>query len=412
MIRDGLLALGLLLSTATQLRIAASPIGPAELCFAVWVILALGDGSAQLGAPLTAALSRLLVFWLIFAFALSIGLLVGLAAEEFRDTTAAAHDTLAYLLMAGISCLVVMVPDAGQRLRRVIWIVVAVGTASLAVQLAGGHGLFDIPGIDPWYWNRFRGWSENPNQLGLFSAALTLLSLHLAETAAKPGERVAVLGCVIPCFIVGVLTRSDSFIVFMLISGPMFVALKLWTWLFLPESGLSIRKTLACLVFLALPALIASAAPFGLSIAAQAERFATNTLEDNEQGETRFNLWSEALRLGVDSGMLGLGPGPHLTSKDHKRPPPAKFEAHNTVLDLFTQGGFIAVLSFVWLIATTFRVARGAGLIALTTLVCALATFSMFHLIVRQPIFWFSIALCLAAGEGVSRISADRGVMS
>ena len=51
MIRDGLLALGLLLSTRRpELRIAASPIGPAELCFAVWVILALGDGSAQLAA--------------------------------------------------------------------------------------------------------------------------------------------------------------------------------------------------------------------------------------------------------------------------------------------------------------------------------------------------------------------------
>jgi hypothetical protein len=59
-------------------------------------------------------------------------------------------------------------------------------------------------------------------------------------------------------------------------------------------------------------------------------------------------------------------------------------------------------------LATTSIVAYRAGLTALATLVCALGVFSMFHLIVRQPIFWFSIALCLAAVEAIRKAPTDR----
>jgi len=69
-----------------------------------------------------------------------------------------------------------------------------------------------------------------------------------------------------------------------------------------------------------------------------------------------MTLWRQAIDRGLESGMLGLGPGPHL-----QIPPSivagrvstgaepvnighpiqngtANFEAHNTILDLFTQG--------------------------------------------------------------------------
>ena len=42
------------------------------------------------------------------------------------------------------------------------------------------------------------------------------------------------------------------------------------------------------------------------------------------------------------------------------------------------------------------------------TLACALGIFSMFHFIVRQPVFWFAIAICLAAAEGFCRVSVDQ----
>jgi hypothetical protein len=129
---------------------------------------------------------------------------------------------------------------------------------------------------------------------------------------------------------------------------------------------------------------------------------------------------------GIESGMLGLGPGPHLEippsivagRRDSTNDPKhvehpelgfvPNFEAHNTLLDLFIQGGLIAVLSLGWLMATALVVTRRAELDALTTLLCGLATFSIFHLIVRHPIFWFAISLCLVAAADPRRASTIR----
>ncbi len=86
------------------------------------------------------------------------------------------------------------------------------------------------------------------------------------------------------------------------------------------------------------------------------------------ESELRLALWSQALDRGFRSGMLGLGPGPHLQmppeiAADHvdgvsergqmqspEQGEAANYEAHNTPLDLLTQGGLILVVSFFWLI--------------------------------------------------------------
>jgi len=409
MMRDALLALGLVLSTAHQLRLSSLPIGPGELLLATWVALALTYEVRRLGPPSSAALAKLLTFWVAFTFAQSIGLLNGLATEDFRDTASCLHDIVAYLLMASVSCFMVVLPDAEHRLRRTTWIAVIAGGACILVLVAAGLGVFSIPGIDPWWngWNRLRGWSENPNQFGLLCSALVLLSLHLGETATGSGARLAALLAAVPSFIGGILSGSDSFVLIILIAGPMFCGLKLWTWLFSVGSRLSLRAALGCLAFLAIPAFVVSAAPMVPTIVDKAGKFAVETMEKNEQAENRFKLWREAIEVGTRAGMLGLGPGPHLVNKQWKRPPPDKFEAHFVVLDLFVQGGILASLCYIWLVATTFFAAHKSQLIGLMTLVLSLFVFSMFHhFIIRHPIFWFSISLCLVAAESIRKRNA------
>jgi O-antigen ligase len=75
------------------------------------------------------------------------------------------------------------------------------------------------------------------------------------------------------------------------------------------------------------------------------------------------------------------------------------FEAHNTLLDIFTQGGLLAVLSLVWLVGATLLLTFRARLDGLTTLLCGLTIFNIFHLFLRHPIFWLAIAMCLVAVE-------------
>jgi hypothetical protein len=421
MILDGLLAVGLLLSPAAQLRIAGSPVGPGEICLLVWVLLALCREATRLGPPLTPALSRLLIFWLLFAAAQSLGTLTAHVIGDEHDPEWFLHDTMAYPLLAAVSCLSVTEPNAGPRLHRVAWLLCGLGTPLLVLQIANAWGLIEVSPIDPWWWDQLRGWSANPHQLAVLCTVLGILSLHLAETAARLGARIAAVACAIVPIYAGRLTKSDSFAVILVAAGPIFIAFKFRAWLASHAARITFRFAAAWILALALPAALVSAVPLASSIAVESEDFAKalareNPTQTEEKAELRLVLWRQAIIRGLESGMLGLGPGPHLEippsivaqwqsdsesyPKNFGQPQHTfvpNFEAHNTLLDLFTQGGLIVVLSFIWIVAKAFSVAYKTGQAGLPTLLCCLGIFAVAIFIVRHPIFWFVIALCLVA---------------
>lgn len=400
MIRDGLLALALLLSTATQLRLPGLPLGPGEALLVIWMLIAGFEAILKRAPPLTPALRRLLIFWAIFAVAQSIGLFVGLAIEDYRDNAGAVQTALAYTLMAILSFLVVILADS--RLFRIAWLVVGIGGAAVTMLVAAGYGLVPVPGFHFWVYHRFMGWSMNPNQFSLLCTVLVLLSLYLAETETRPRMKLLAIACIAPAFLAGIITLSDSFILAVLLAGPLFIGTKFLSWVLLAERRPSLATTAACLLFFSIPALIAAAAPFAPRILDHARQMAIKTMDQNDQAANRFLLWSEATEIGLNSGMLGLGPGPHLVGhRQWKLTPPEKGEAHNTFFELLTQGGMFAALCFLWITASAFLAAYRTRLVALASLVFSLFIFSNFHHIIRHPLFWFSIALCLAAADAV-----------
>jgi hypothetical protein len=421
---DVLLTLGLVLSTTSQLRWpVGAPVGPGEICLAVWVVLMLFREVGRLGPVLTPPLSRLLIFWLAFAVAQCVGTMAGFVVGDRHDSGLFMHDVMAYPLLAAISCLSV----ASSRLYRVAWLVATLSAAWLALQVAFGWGLVDLGDFDAWEWERFRGLSDNSNQLALFCAVVGLLSLHLADTARRLGERVAAVTCMLVAIIVGRLTLSDAFLLVLVAAGPIFVALKLRRWLMSLERKMTLRSASAWILVLALPLVTAYVVPLGASAATEFEDLIKGMTkggggrDTEETARLRVEIWSRAMRRGIEAGMLGLGPGPHLEippaivagRRDSKDDPKhvehfefgfvPNFEAHNTLLDLFIQGGLIAILSLGWLVGTALVVTHRAELDALATLLCGLAIFSIFHLIVRHPIFWFAISLCLVAAADPRR---------
>jgi O-antigen ligase len=419
---DLLLVLGILLSTASQLRPAGAPIGPGEVCFVIWIALTLCGEMGHQGPRFTPALSRLLIFWLLFGAAQCIGTLTGYAIADVHDTSLFLHDVIAYPLLATISLLSVVGPNPGLRLHRVAWLLVTFGSAILGLQVLQNWGLVSIGSIDPWYWDRFRGLSENPNQLAILCAVLGLLCLHLADVAASASERIAAIAAAVLPIYVGRLTKSDTFALVLVAAGPIFFALKMRAWLLTRQPRLTVRSAFAWIAVLALPLLMAAAVPFGRSIGADTGTLAQDMAKGNEQdtehtAEIRLQTWQLAFDRGLESGMLGLGPGPHvptppaiLAERDDPTDEPGNlehpadngtpnFEAHNTPLDIFTQGGLLAVLCFAWLVGIAFLLTYRAGLDGLTTLLCGLIIFTIFHLIVRHPAFWLAIAMCLVTPE-------------
>lgn len=390
-----LLALGLVISAATQLRVGGLPLGPGEFVLLVWLCLA---GLRQLlSRPLilNPALMRVLCFWFVIVVSLCAGMAVGLVVESFQDYDGMFRDMIAYAFVFSFSAMMALtLSDAADR-RQVIWRIVVIGSISLLLQIGGGLGKIPMPGVDPWYWDRLRGWAENPNQLGFFALFIALLGLHLADQAATKIESLQALGAIVPAFAAGLMSRSDSFVIGLIVSGGLFITLKSVSWLQDTEMAPTLRGAAVALGLLALPLAIIISVPFASAALSNIERVSNQVYADNEQGETRLHLWAEAIDKGIQSGLVGFGPGPHLTSKSFKRPPPDKFEVHNTLLDLLTQGGVVAMVAFVWISVTALFAATRAGHPALAGLVAGLLVFSMFHYVMRQPIFWFGIVLCL-----------------
>jgi hypothetical protein len=244
---DLLLAVGILLPTASQLWPSAAPVGPGEACLVIWIALMIGRQMVELGIQFTftPALSRLVIFWLLFAVAQSIGTLTGIAIGHVHDTSLFMHDVLAYPLLAAISVLCVVGPDTGPRMHRVAWFLVRVGSTVLALQIAQAWGFVGAGSLDPWYWDRLHGWSENPNQLALRCALLGLLSLHLADVAASTLARIAAIGTAVLPIYVRRLTKGDAFSLVLVAAGPIFIALKA-TFLLTSRARLDGLTTLLC----------------------------------------------------------------------------------------------------------------------------------------------------------------------
>src|SRR5690348_9764974 len=131
--RDVILAAGIALSTATQLRMQSLPLGPGDICIAVWIglaVLAVIMGKAH-SHP--AALIRFSIFWSLFALAESVGACVGYMTDDKLNVPDVWHDSVAYLLMAGMTCLTVATTHPVLSLLRLEWLLVVFSTAGLIV---------------------------------------------------------------------------------------------------------------------------------------------------------------------------------------------------------------------------------------------------------------------------------------
>lgn len=416
MMLDLLLALALVLASATQLRLADLPLGAGELCIVLWIGLSIGHLILKGINAQTGALLGLLGFWGTFAFALSVGALIGFMLEPQVAISDAYHDASAYLLMAIMTCSAVAMRDANTHMRRTAWLYILFSSVSLLVQIAAGWDAIQLPSVEPWYFDRFRGWSANPNQLALNCCIMTLLALHLAANSAGYMRALGLLGAVAP-LVAGRLSKSDTFISVMILCSLVLLVLWFRRWLISPKSPFSLRYTLALLVVIFALPLAASLEPFAGAEAGVVEQFAIGLTKD--QGgeasertvELRLYLWKQAATVGIESGWLGLGPGPHLEPPEgmtggHIEDLP--YEAHSTPLDVFLQGGILAVAALFALLVSAIVLAYRASLDVLTALIIAITIFSTAHFVIRHPAVWFALALCVSTAWPRTGVATGR----
>lgn len=410
MIRDAILAAGTVLAAASTLRLPGLPVGAGELLLVLWLGLTAASLAVIRRPEPGAAFRRLAVFWTFMALSLGFGAFLGILFDPLVEPDSMGHDAMAYGLMATIGGLALVQPRNALHMRRAAWFLTLFANLGLAFQLALGWNLISAGGIDPWYWNRFRGWSENPNQLALYCAVFTAVAIHLGMTArSRPARLAGLAGAVLP-LVAGRATKSDTFLLTMIGLFGLLAALRLRAWLAGPAT--SFRRAAALALIVVVPLGLACGLPYLWADRSDAGALALSLAKDHggdatiQTANLRLNLWSEAMRKGLESASLGFGPGPHLERPNIPglQSLPRPFEAHSTILDLFLQGGLIGVGAFLWLNLSTLLLLLRTRLDALAALVCAVLIFGISHFILRHPILWFGLVLCLA--EGCARLPA------
>ena len=310
MIRDALLAAGVAMPYAVQLTIPGMPVGFGELFLSLWIMLSIGRLIAGGRLEAGPALIRVASFWLIMMFALGIGALVGYLTAVLY-LSAPLHDIMAYLLLASVTCLAAAEPDADRNLRRTAWWVLAIANACFAIQLGLGWGWIHQSGVDPWFWDRFQGWSENPNQLALYCALFGPLALHLATTTSNPWGRLAALGSIVLIIYVGRLTKSDTYLLTIILTCLIFLGLRVRTWLTTGNGKVSLSRQVVLLLMVGSLPLAMSMTPYVLKDLSSVEDFAKSLTKDKggeataETAALRVSLWQHALRKGVEFSVSG-----------------------------------------------------------------------------------------------------------
>jgi O-Antigen ligase len=411
---DWILGVGVGLSEATQLRLPGLPIGPGGALIALWIFLSFLRLTASGGIPLTTVSLRFLTFWAAFALALSVGACQAvLTQDRLTDAAEMAHDGFAYLLAAAMVFLATATEDAVGRLGRIAWVMMAVWSVGLLVQLGVGFGMFRLPPVSPWFWDRLRGWSENPNQLAIYSGIAVPIGIDLVATTEWPAAKAAALAMTALSVTAGRLTKSDTFMLVMVVAGVALVVLRLRAWLVVPAHMAGLRYPAAVLAIVGAVAAAVLAVPHVQ--ATKVEHFVFSM--DKEQNKTkteetvdlRLHLWHEALDRGLRAWSLGLGPGPHLPRPNTLAYQflPKPFEAHDTYLDVYLQGGMIAVAALLALFACAGASAWRSRRDGLVVVAVVVAVFGVPHFILRLPMVWFALMLCMAA-EAQQRTGAAK----
>ncbi len=409
MISAFVLAVGMLFATFTQLRPSADvALGFGEVLIVAWIGYMLIHNASRIDALVTPAVWRLSAFWLVFMIALCIGTMTAFVIDERNARGFFIHDLLAYSMMAVISLLAAFQARAAARMRQATWFLVLIGAAFLALQLLQGVSLISVPGTDVWYYDRFTGWSTNSNQLGLLCVILALLAFHLAETTRRRSLRmIALLAAVLPVW-AGYLSRSDAFLLAMVLSVLGIIGINGWKLVRANGKGSSLSNSAAVLAAIALPIMLGASVPIAqdaFDIARTGGPGKSNGVESGIARDIRYRtaLWRQAAGRGAASGLLGLGPGPHLHRPGKLREPKMDvlpdFEAHNTIVDLFLQGGALAVAALLLLGTTAFVATLRANFSILPMLILAVSLFGLTHFVIRHPILWFAITLALVAAD-------------
>ena len=326
----------------------------------------------------------ILWIWMVF-FLVSLLSTVRSYHLGLTEIANSAHDGAALFVCALFSIALVNFLKSDEIVLRFVAMFSVVSAAAIGVLLVLAATRSELAGINPWYAAiRFTGWSVNPNQLGLFLVAIPYLWAWNRLERRRPLLSVGMILIIVA----GIATQSDALFVSWL-CGTLFVLTMGWCQaLALPDR--SLPKSIFRLVLLPAMAISFVGVLFWVFAEGAAELL-IGRYELGGQGSTRFEIWANALAAIADSPVIGNGVGAFAGVWA----PFSGYEAHNTYLDLGTKAGLFVTFAYsVFSIGLILRLVMQREVLmagAFTSLV----VFSVFHYVLRQPVYWMTVVICL-----------------
>jgi O-antigen ligase len=376
-----MLLLGLMFTTATQLRFEAFPAGPGILLLSVWMILSIGD-QLRGGALLTSWS----VFWSAFFFSSIALLLLGYAVSLFLDLQSSPrfvmHDFMAFLVVFVFVYILTSKHFLYKNPEEFLLKFFMVLGIFYFLLLGGSHLVPRIGEIEFWNGNQFLGLSTNPNQLALLCSPAPFLLALQAKSERKPLRKMACWGGLSAFLIIGLFTRSDA-LVLGWIAGITFVLFASLMKIF------GIKGSAQNLIY---SSIVVGAGGVVLYGSFQGFDWVSHLYSEGsrqyEQVFRRFSLWLNAIEATRESPLVGLGPGNHTSFTA----PFGNKEAHNSFVDWYSATGIMGVLLLALAIFLVWRSIYKANPLIAGAFVSLMA-FSFLHYTFRHPIFWFFVVI-------------------
>jgi O-antigen ligase len=376
------LALGITLTTATQLRLPGLPLGIGEGILTLWMIVIIWKIIASNYCLINPIFRVFALFWLAVSICLNLGLLIAfyldVVALDFAYNAIALAFSCAFSLL--FSLYLVEIKYVNQI---ILWLSSFTVISQLLILLFPNL----LPGVQPWYGGiRFSGWAENPNQIGILLSIIPFLILHLILHANQ--KKITNIWCkllLICIIIIGILTDSDALRTAWLLGLFILVFLQSNTWCIkLLSKNRSSHEAFIYINILRLFLLMIMITTIFLSFQ-QEQDLISDVYNKDSQGSIRFTLWIHGLNAISHSPLFGLGPG--FFSGVSR--PFLNFEAHNTFIDWTGSVGIVGLGFYLYLLTWIAKNAWDKKLLILFVAVISLVGFSNFHYVLRQPIFWF-----------------------
>jgi O-antigen ligase len=384
-----LFGFGIFLTIATALRIPNWPVGPGEILLGIWMIWAMAAVMLKGRPVLTPSICPFLVFWCVLPVVYMVGWVNGLRLGLW-DPTSGVHDFGAVMFVCGLILLYGLLPEIESRTLSALLVYLISCLIIMAIIY-----IFSLLG-DGWeasrFWmdnRRFLGLSKNPNQLALGLAVVPFWGMFMARRSRSTLSQIAYVMIIGTALFLGWETKSDALLLSWALAAFVLLALGYWKASTKREMGWWRGVTLKVAV------------PFGgvFLMVVLALGLYSNLSEIGQyyyskemgQGSTRLALWGNGLLVFQEFPLVGIGPGAY----GGYMQPFEGVEAHNTLIDLGVSTGILGTSFYVLLLIYLFFHIWRSGNAVLFAGLLALTVFSMFHFVLRHPVYWFFLLTTL-----------------